>query len=66
MGLTCMFVSKLNDILKDLVPLAQQGRITQFLTNAENAEKLGSMVDDIRDAMMEYQVCPPSACFHST
>ena len=28
-----------------------------FLTNAENAGKLGGLVDDIRDAMMEYQVC---------
>jgi hypothetical protein len=53
-----MIDRKLDVILKDLAPLAQQGKITQFLTNTENADKLGSMVDDIRDAMMEYQVCP--------
>ena len=50
--------SKLDNILKDLLPLAQQGKVTQFLTNAEVADRLDSMADDIRDAMMEYQVCP--------
>ena len=49
---------KLDDILKDLVPLSQQGKFTRFLTNAEDTEKISGMVDDIRDAMMEYQVRP--------
>jgi hypothetical protein len=49
--------SKLDDILKDLIPLAQRGKVTRFLNNAEDVEKLSGMVEDIRDAMMEYQVC---------
>ena len=49
---------KLDNILKDLVPLSQRGKFTRFLTNAEDMDKLGGMVDDIRDAMMEYQVRP--------
>jgi hypothetical protein len=61
-----MLDRKLNNILKDLVPLAQRGKVTRFLTSAEDAEKLGGMVDDIRDAMMEYQVRPTWACSHST
>ena len=46
--------------------MAQRGKVTRFLTSAEDSDKLGGMVDDIRDAMMEYQVCfvlcvcPPS------
>ena len=28
-----------------------------FLNNAKNAEKLGGLVDDIRDVVIEYQVC---------
>jgi hypothetical protein len=55
--------SKLNDVLKDLILLEQQGKVTQFLTGAEDMDKVVSMVDDIRDAIMEYQVCPPCPCF---
>ena len=28
----------------------------QFLSNAENAQKLNGLVDDIREAVMDYQV----------
>jgi hypothetical protein len=61
-----MLDSKLNKILKDLVPLSQRGKVTQFLTSADDADKLGGMVDDIRDAMMEYQVRPQRSYFHPT
>jgi hypothetical protein len=61
-----MLDSKLNKILKDLVPLSQRGKITQFLTSTDDADKLGGMVDDIRDAMMEYQVHPQRSYFHPT
>jgi hypothetical protein len=47
---------KLDDVLKELIPLSQQGKIAQFLNNAQNADKLGDLVEDIRDAMTEYQV----------
>lgn len=52
----------LDDILKDLVPLAQQGKFTQFLTSAGDTDKLSGMVDNIRNVMMEYQVCHWRAC----
>jgi hypothetical protein len=48
---------KLDNVLKELIPLSQQGKIAEFLNNAQNADKLSDMVEDIRDAMTEYQVC---------
>jgi hypothetical protein len=54
-----MLDSKLNKVLKDLAPLAKQGKGIGFLTSADDADKLSGMVNDIRDAMMEYQVCRP-------
>jgi len=36
--------------------LVDQGKIKGFFTNVKNADKLGGLVEDIRDAMMEYQV----------
>ena len=50
---------KLKHILQDLIPLTEQGRIKGFLSNARNADKLGGLLEDTRDAMMEYQVCTP-------
>ena len=47
---------KLKGILQDLTPLAEQGRIKAFLGNVRNADKLGGLLEDIRDAMIEYQV----------
>ena len=53
-----MFIaSKLDDVLKDLNLLRKQGNIAKFLKNTENVDTLSGMVEDIRDAMMEYQVC---------
>jgi hypothetical protein len=28
-----------------------------FLTNTENAERINGLVEDIREVMMDYQVC---------
>ena len=49
---------KLDDVLQNLIPLAEQGKITRFLNSAEDVDKLSGLVEDIRDAMMDYQVCP--------
>jgi hypothetical protein len=51
-----LVVSKLDSILEELIPLAQRGKVTRFLNNTQDADKLSGMVEDIRDAMMEYQV----------
>ena len=50
----------LQDVRRDLAPLEQQGKVEGFFNNFENAGKLGGLVEDIRDATMEYQVCGSS------
>ena len=37
--------------------MAAQKNISQFLNNADNAQKLNDLVEDIREAVMDYQVC---------
>ena len=54
---------KLHDVRRDLAPLEEQGKVEGFFSNSENASKLGGLVEDIRDAMMEYQVCASSNPF---
>ena len=51
---------KLQDVCQGLAPLEEQGKVEGFFNNVQNADKLRGLVEDIRDAMMEYQVC-----FHS-
>ena len=36
---------------------AGESKVVRFLNNVENADKLRGLVEDIRDAMMDYQVC---------
>jgi len=48
---------KLKDVRQTLDPMTTQKDIAQFLSNAENAQKLNDLVDDIREAVMDYQVC---------
>ena len=47
----------LEDIHRGLAQLGGQGKIEGFFNNVGNADKLSGTVEDIRDAMMEYQVC---------
>jgi len=47
---------KLEDVRHNLDPMTTQKNITQFLSNTENARKLNDLVDDIREAVMDYQV----------
>ena len=48
---------KLKDVLQDLNLLAEQKTVEGFFKNAENASKLSGVVEDVRDAIMGYQVC---------
>ena len=32
--------------------------VKRILNNAKDADKLGGLAEDIRDALMDYQVCP--------
>ena len=54
---------KLEDAHRDLTPLKEQGPVEGFFKNVVNAGKLGSLVEGIRDAMMEYQVCESGYSF---
>jgi hypothetical protein len=47
---------KLEDVHQELALLGEQGKAKGFFNNVENAEKLGGLVEDVRDAMMDYQV----------
>jgi hypothetical protein len=53
---------KLEDVRESLTGLGEQGKVKGFLNNVENAEKLGGLLEDIRDAIMDYQVCTSSNC----
>ena len=55
---------KLKEVGRELVLLEKQGKVEGFFNNAENAGKLSSLVEDIRDAMMEYQVRASAAHFY--
>ena len=48
---------KFEAMSQNLTMLKNQGKVKGFLNNAQNASKLGGLLEDIRDAMMEYQVC---------
>ena len=50
-------VRKLENIHQELKPLEKQAWAEGFFNNIKNADKLGGLVEDIRDAVMHYQVC---------
>jgi len=47
---------KLEGVCQGLTPLEKQGNIVGFMTNVENTQRINGLVEDIRDAVMEYQV----------
>ena len=47
---------KLEEVHQELDLLAGQGITAGFLANAESAQRINDLVEDIRQAMMEYQV----------
>ena len=49
-------VRKLSGVHRDLTLLAGQGKVDGFLKSVGNTGKLGDLLEDIRDAMAEYQV----------
>jgi hypothetical protein len=48
---------KLKEIHQDLTQLTGQGTAMGFLDNTENAQRINGLVEDIREVMMDYQVC---------
>ena len=53
----------MQEALRDLAPLERQGKVEGFFNNTENAAQLGGLVEGIRDAMMEYQVCASNSLY---
>ena len=51
---------KLEDVRQELALLGEQGKTKGFFNNVENAKKLGGLVEDLRDIIMDYQVRAPS------
>jgi hypothetical protein len=49
-------IRKFQDAHRDLNLLTDQGKVEGFFNNVENTDKLRGLVEDIRDAMMVYQV----------
>ena len=52
-----MVARKLEDIHQDLAVLREQGKAEGFFNNVEHADKLSGLVEDVHDAIMDYQVC---------
>lgn len=50
-------VRKLRDIRQAMAPMMTRGDPAYFLNSPEDAWKLNDLVEDIRDALMDYQVC---------
>jgi len=48
---------KLEGVHQGLTLPQEQGKLVQFLTNTENAQKINSLVEDVREALIDYQVC---------
>ena len=46
----------MEDAHRDLILLSEQGKAQGFFNSIKNADKLGGLVEGIRDAMMDYQV----------
>ena len=53
----------MEDVGQELALLAGQGKATGFLANTENAQRINGLVEDIREVMMDYQVCASNALF---
>ena len=54
---------KLEDVHRGLVLLVERGKVKGFLENAENAQRIDDLVEDIHEALMKYQVCASKYSF---
>ena len=48
---------KVGDIHRHLTPLSEQARVAGSLANTENWERIDDLIEGIREAIIEYQVC---------
>ena len=57
---------RLEDICLGLAQLMEGGEVVESLTNTENVQRINGLVEDIHEALMEYQVCILSHTFSIT
>lgn len=48
---------KLKDVRRGLTIPSEQGKLVGFLANADNAQRINGLVEDLRETLMDYQVC---------
>jgi len=51
------YIRRLERVAQELEQLGEQGNVEGFFSNTTNADNLRGLVEDIRDAVMDYQVC---------
>lgn len=54
---------KLEDIHQNLILPTEQGNIMEFLTNTKNVQRINDLVEDIHEALVDYQVCHSNVHF---
>ena len=47
---------KLEDICQSLMLPVEQWKVVEFLTNTKNAQMINTLVGDIHEVLMDYQV----------
>ena len=58
-GLTPGVTRKLEEIGQTMHPIVTQNDLANFLNNSMNVQELNGLVEDIRHALRDYQVCIP-------
>ena len=48
---------KLEGICQSLTLPENQGKVVEFLANSKNVQRINGLVEDIHEALMDYQVC---------
>ena len=54
---------KLEGICQSLTLPENQGKVVEFLANSKNVQRINGLVEDIHEALMDYQVCILSHSF---
>ena len=62
-SLTYGVARKLEDVRRGLAPLVEQENVIEFLADNKNAQRTNCLVEDIGDALMEYQVRTSNCTF---
>ena len=60
------YARKLKEVGRALHSIVARKDLACFLTSPKHAQELGGLVEDVRDALMEYQVCTAGALVQIT